>query len=444
MKRPPSLQEIVSKLRREVTWKRLLLLVILTMNLRIFEFFPHFRPVEEVWFLLCLLAFASLYPLLKARTDWTFSPLELLLLGMMVVLIIVPALSSYSVFGQPLIYGLLARRSSILVATWLLLRQGLKHQWVNANDIEVVLLFLTWFVAVLYVLMRVFINPNAYQNAPLGFILGLGTEDMAFSAPGHLFPFGTIYYALRGIRERKLLPYLLAVALFIDGAGSSWRALFLSVAITILFFLFRWKRLPDAFGTLSRFAVVALALTALLNVVKPGLVGDAVDHLKAAFTVALAGEKQGNDASADARVQQVETAIPYVKAHPVFGVGAISGQWNGGPEVVLGTYFSDSDIGILGMLFTFGGAGVMWCAAQYLFAVRLSIKSTKRSRLVDAAMGYLMFTAIFSLSTGFFIVSVEQTTLFLVLLEVLGKGPQDNSARPSVESNPLLLHRALT
>ncbi len=444
MRRLPSLQEIVSKLRREITWKRALLLVILTMNLRIFEFFPHFRPLEEVWFLFCLLAFVSLYPLLKARTDWTFSPLELQLLGMMVVLIIIPALSSYSVFGQPLAYGLLARRSSILVVTWLLLRQGLKYQWVNAKDIEVVLLFLTWFVAILYVLMRVFINPNAYPDAPLGFILGLGTEDMAFSAPGHLFPFGTIYYALRGIRERKLVHYLLAAVLFVDGAGSSWRALFLSVSITILFFLFRWKGLREALGMLSRFAVFALALITLLNVAKPGLVGDAADHLEAAFSVALAGEKQGNDASADARVQQVETAIPYVKAHPLFGVGAISGQWNGGPEVVLGTYFSDSDIGVLGMLFTFGAVGVMWCAAQYLFAVRLAMVSTKRSHLVDAAMGYLLFTAWFSLSTGFFIVSVEQTTLFLVLLEVLGKSPQGVSARQSFGSSPLLFNRALT
>ncbi len=444
MKRPPSLQEIVSKLRREITWKRAVLLVILTMNLRIFEFFPYFRPLEESWFVLCLLAFAILYPLLKARTDWVFSPLELQLLGMMIVLIIIPALSSYSVFGQPLTYGLLARRSSILVATWLLLRQGLKYQWVNGKDIEVVLLFLTWFVAVLYVFMRVFINPNTYQDAPLGFILGLGTENMAFSAPGHLFPFGTIYYALRGIRERRLFPYLLAAVLFVDGAGSSWRALFLSVSVTIIFFLFRWRSLQVALGSLSRFAVFTLVLVAVLNVVKPGLVGDAVDHLTAAFSVALAGEKQGNDASADARVQQVETAIPYVKAHPLFGAGAISGQWNGGPEVVLGTYFSDSDIGILGMLFTFGAVGVIWCATQYLFALRLAIISTKQSCLVDAAMGYLLFTAVFSLSTGFFIVSVEQTTLFLVLLEVLGRDHQSLSAQPSFRSNTLLFDRALT
>lgn len=444
MRRLPSLQEIVSKLRREITWKRALLLVILTMNLRTFEFFPHFRPLEEVWFLLCLVAFVSLYPLLKARTDWTFSPLELQLLGMMVVLIIIPALSSYSVFGQPLAYGLLARRSSILVVTWLLLRQGLKYQWLNTNDIEVVLIFLTWSVAVLFVSMRVFINPNTYQDAPLGFILGLGTEDMAFSAPGHLFPFGTIYYALRGIREGKLLYYLLAVIIFSVGAGSSWRALFLSLSITILFFLFRWKRLSEAVGMLSRFAVLALTLIVLLNVAKPGLVGDAVDHLKAAFSVALGGEKQGNDASADARVQQVETAIPYVKAHPIFGVGALSGQWNGGPEVVLGTYFSDSDIGLLGMLFTFGAVGVIWCAAQYLFALRLAMTSTRQNSLVDAAQGYLLFTALFSVSTGFFIVNVEQTTLFLVLLEILGKGAQDVSARTSFRSDPLMFDRALT
>ena len=73
--------------------------------------------------------------------------------------------------------------------------------------------------------------------------------------------------------KRNLLYYLLAVIIFAVGAGSSWRALFLSLSITILFFLFRWKRLPEAVGMLSRFAVLGLALILLLNVLKPGLVG---------------------------------------------------------------------------------------------------------------------------------------------------------------------------
>ena len=420
MKRLPSLQEIVSKLRREITWKRAFLLVILTMNLRIFEFFPYVRPLEELWFVLCLLTFVGLYPLMKAKFDWTFSRLELYLLSLLVVLVFLPALNSYNVFGQPLGYGVLARRSTVLICMWLLMINAWKLKWIDESDIKTVLLFLMWSVCAIFLFMRTFIDAGSVVDAPIGFVLGFGTDNQVFSAPGFLFPFGVVYYGLRGIREGRLIYYLCAAVVFAIGSGSSWRASLVCQSLTLLFFLFRWKRLDQATVMLSQFAVVALLLIGLLRVAKPGFVEEAAQHFVAAIQVTLGGSKQGVDPSADARVEEAGVALPYVKAHPMLGVGALSGQWSNGPQAVLGNYFSDTDIGLLGMVFTFGLVGAVYCSGQYLFALHSALRPGQVQRpFLDGVKGYVLFSALFSLSTGFYIVALETNSFFVTLLVLL-------------------------
>lgn len=411
--------------KSEVTWKRVFMTIVFAMNLRIFEFFPHVRAVEEVWFVLCLSTFGIFFTLFKAQSDWRFSLLELYLLGLMIVLIVLPAVSAYNVFGQPLYFGILARRSSILICTWLILIHAWKRGWVDADDVEKILLFLMWFVAGLFLFMRLFVSPSLFPDAPTGFILGFSTPTAAFSAPGYLFPFGTIYYALQGLRGGSTRSYLYAAVIFLIGAGSSWRALFLSTSLTLLFFLFRFKPLPKALLMLAQFSAVLLVSAGLLNAVKPGLVGDTVGHFVSAFRVALGGEEEHRDASADVRVEEVALALPFVEAHPVFGAGALSGQWAGGATSVVGGYFSDADIGLLGTIFTYGLVGMVYSSLQYLFAIKGALRAAAQSYspLIDAVKGFLLFSAIFSITTSFFIVEVENTSLYVVLIVLLTSQP---------------------
>ncbi len=442
MKRPPSWQEIVLKLRREITWKRAFLLIVLTMNLRIFEFFPYVRPLEELWFVLCLLTFVFLYPVIKARFDWTFSRLELYLLSLLVVLVFFPALNAYHVFGQPLVYGVLARRSTVLICTWLLLINAWKLKWVEESDIKTVLLFLMWSVCAIFLFMRSFIDAGSIADAPIGFVLGFGTDTQVFSAPGFLFPFGVVYYGLRGIREGRLIFYLFAAAIFAIGSGSSWRASLLCQSLTLLFFLFRWKRLDQATVMLSKFAVVTFLLIGLLRVAKPGFVEEAAEHFIAAIQVTLGGSKQGVDPSADARVEEADVALPYVKAHPILGVGSLSGQWSNGPQAVLGNYFSDTDIGLLGMVFTFGLVGAVYGAAQYLFALHAALRPGQVQRpFLDGVKGYILFSALFSLSTGFYIVALETNSLFVTLLVLLSTSGNHFTSLRSFGSHRTRLER---
>lgn len=408
------------EIRFKLNWKITTIFLLLALNLRTFQYFPGGRPLEEFWFLLMAASFFLVYPLFKIHSDWRFSKLELYLLAVMLIAILLPATSAQRAFGQPLIYGVLARRAGILLTTWLLFLNAWRRRWITAAQVQTALLANVWVVAVLFGAMRLLLNPLTFPNAPPGFTTGAGTEAVAFTAPGHILPFGVLYYALRGIRQRSGRDYFLAALIFVINTGSSWRTLSACLAATLLLFLARWRPLNEVVGALLRLLVVLAIVTGLMQVLAPNLLGDIVTHFTDAVQVAV-GQGPGEDSSANARYYEVTFALPYVREHPITGVGQLSEQWQSGPAAVLGLTFFDNDIGLLGILYSYGALGLLVCALQYVFALRAAreVPRTVHTPLLDATKGYLIYTALSSISTGFFVYSIETSTFFVMLLVLL-------------------------
>jgi hypothetical protein len=141
------------------------------------------------------------------------------------------------------------------------------------------------------------------------------------------------------------------------------------------------------------------------------------------------------DVSANARVLETLIAMPYVQKNPWFGNGNISNQWQGGNEHVLGGYFHPSDIGIIGVLFMYGVTGLLLFSWQYWFAIKAAGKLPPRmhSPLLDATKGMLLYLAIYSLATGFFVHYAE--TCFL-LITMLGRTVSEMRARCLSSADP--------
>ena len=88
------------------------------------------------------------------------------------------------------------------------------------------------------------------------------------------------------------------------------------------------------------------------------------------FTVFKGEESQ--DVSANARISASLIVVNYFEAHSLsiwLGTGSVSNQWNDGYSSIFG-YFYPSDIGILGGLFVYGIAGLV-----FLFLIPLFITS---------------------------------------------------------------------
>ena len=409
------------------------LTVVIMMNLRTFTYFPGIRPLEEAWFVLCILSFVLLYPILKIQNDWKFSDLELYLLAVLPFVIVVPAITAHSEFGQPLAYGLLARRSVALYTTWILLLNVWRKGWFRATDVERILIFLTWLTFGIFSVMRLTLNPLDYLSTP-GFVVGPLSESPAFTEPGIFMSFGVLYYALQGMRKRRIKYYLYALILYLVAVGGSGRFLTVTFAVVLAYFLIRWRSLPQVGLALAQFlSFVAVALT-IAYLISPTNVTNRVVKFGQAIQVAT-GASDVEDYSAAARVVETNLAKPYINKHPYLGVGVLSTQWSGTATAVGTSYFFTDDIGLVGIAFSYGLLGLAFLAFQYFFAVRAgaSIPKQYANPLVDGTKAFVLFTAVFSITTGGFVFSFEQSSFFISLLVLLAK---DFKAAPVVARQP--------
>jgi len=135
-----------------------------------------------------------------------------------------------------------------------------------------------------------------------------------------------------------------------------------------------------------------------------------------AFTVVLKGELS-RDASANARLLETNIALPYIKGNWLFGNGDLSNQWEGGYKGRLG-YFYPSDIGMIGIIFIYGVAGLLFFYAQYIFAIRYgrAKRKTIYNPLIDASKVYLLYMFIQSFVTGNVASSLSTSLFFIALL----------------------------
>ena len=406
-----------------------LLALILLMSFRTFQGFPGMRYLQEVWFVLCWLAFAFFFLPWKAKLGLRFSAFESYILLLMFASTFVSSWCAWREFGQPISYGILIGRGAGAFVVGLLCINVLRRRIVRLADIEAALLFLAWSTFALYSTMRLTLNPANFISYGVAFVAGGDSVAKAtFKLPPYLIIFGAIYYALHGIRTRRIGFYFAAGILFLFGAdGLTERALTLSFAMTLLFFLFCWRRTGDFIIAAGKFLCVATLATVVAWIVSPNSISARASKFSDAFTVVLTGSNV-EDSSANTRLIESVMALPYIQKHPMLGNGAICHQWNGGAQGTVGDYFYETDLGVIGVVFSYGAIGFLIYALQYPFALRSSIRvrAVQHSPMLDATKGFVLFTALFSLTTGFFVWNAEITLFFVALLIGIARQMESN------------------
>lgn len=395
--------------------KNLFLVIFFAMSFRLFQFFPGMSPIQESWSILCFVFLVTVYPFWKWRTGWCFSLFELYLLGMMLFIPLMAGFSASREFGQPLVYGILSQRPVALFAAALLLNHCLRHGMFRLRDVERALLSLAWGTLFLYLAMKAFLDPLAFSSGK-GFVIE--GEHPSFILPGIFIAFGLYYYVFLGFRTRRRKYYLIAgmlAAFLLSDVGG--RSMTVAMFASFVFFIWRWGKARRLITFLPK-ALAAITLSlGIAYAANPESVSSKFEKFSDAFTVVLTGNEV-EDVSANARVLETMIAMPYVQKNPWLGNGNISNQWQGGNEQVLGGYFHPSDIGIIGVLFMYGVTGLLLFCWQYWFAIKAAGRAPPgmHSPLLDATKAMLLYLAIYSLATGFFVHYAETCFLLIALL----------------------------
>jgi hypothetical protein len=396
-----------------------LIAIALIMSFRTFQFFPGMFYVQETWCAACFLLALFVYPFWKMRTGLRFTQLELYLLLLMIADPVLAAWRTNQIFGQPLIYGILSQREIVLIAALPILANMLRRETVKLADLESVLLYLTWGTFALYSGARLLLKPSSFS----AYGEGLVTHPMAGAEPSFKFQpyflvFGMFYYAIQGIRTERRRYYLAAAILFVAALGGNGRGLVVSAVATFIFFLYRLRGLRRATLMVLKSVSIAALLGAAIFAINPERLSARIAGFSDAFAVVVAGSTT-KDSSANARLFETLAALPYIQAHPFLGNGVISHQWQGGSEMAMGEYFFASDIGIIGIVFSFGILGLLLYAYQYRIAwlAVMRLPNSLHNPLLDATRAFLMFSAIYSLETGLCVWDACSTLFFVTLLD---------------------------
>ncbi len=407
--------------------------IAVVMGFRTFQFFPGMVYVQEAWYAACFLLVLFVYSFWKTRIVFRFTQLELYILLLMSADISLAGRSAQEVFGQPLAYGILSQRGIVLIAGWLILATMLHAGTLKHDDVESVLLYLAWGTFVLYTSARIFLNPTDF----VAYGEGLVTHPMAGYEPSFKFQpyflvFGVFYYAGIGFRTQRTRYYLAAAILFFAALGGSGRGLAVSVGATLIIILYRMRGIRRGTIAALKFSCLAAVIGGAIYESFPETVSARIAKFSDAFVVTVAGPTTG-DPSANARIFETLAALPYVQAHPLLGSGVVSNQWQGGSEMAIGEYFFASDIGIFGIVFSYGILGLFLFAFQYRIAW-LAVKrlpESYQSPFLDAIKAFLLFSAFYSLETGMCVWDAGATLFFVTLLYDLAPyartlNPDDN------------------
>lgn len=407
---------LVRKLPKKL-FLRCALALALMMSFKFFQFFPGMSYVHEAWMMLCFLIVLLIYPFWKIRSGLQFSWFEIYLLILMFADVLLATWRAHDVFGQPLMFGILAQRGVMLTAIWLVLMLAMRSRAVQLEDIEAVMVSLAWGTFSLYVVMGLFLNPSNFAN-----VNGFVTQAMPGTAPTFIVQnffilFGVFYYALLGMRTNQAKYYLAAAILFPITLGGSGRGLLVCTAGTLLYFLYRLRGMRKATIAAVKFGCVTAALAVIFSAIYPTQFSQRVAGFSDAFTVLFTGTTT-QDVSSNARIFETLTALPYIQQHPILGNGVISHQWQGGNEGALGAYFFADDIGVIGVVFSYGALGLLLYLVQYRFSWRAakSLPGSFHSPLLDATKAFIVYSAIYSLPTGMFVWSASVTLFFVALL----------------------------
>lgn len=346
-----------------------LMLMYFIVTFRVFAYVPIglIEDITTIFFILILLAFY----LFELYVDFSNKKTTLIHLLILPILFIpfFNCIQAKEVYGQPVIYGLLAQRTNFLILVAVFNVFLLKKGMISLKQIEFYFLITTHFCLAIFFYYNLFIDPLQY----------IDTELVSYSMTrGYRFKFSNIlvnslmFYCIFQIWINKLRSYYfsLIICLLYTIVYVQDRSQLVAIAATLfLYYMRNFSIRKKIFYAISIISGVVV-LFFLLYWIFPELINIYI-QLYTNATSLITGDL-ATDASTNLRITESKIAVEGFKEHPLMGTGFVSRQWNGGYNAIF-NYFYPSDVGILGNLFVYGIIGTIIYYLLFFFSYWFSI-----------------------------------------------------------------------
>ena len=333
--------------------------------------------------------------------DWKITGLEIYCM----VLALVPlwsAINAQRVFGQPVIYGLIAFKDFYLFLGALHIYRLLRQGFFTLKQLETAFLLIAWTAVIYFYLASLFIDPGPWLDTPLA-----GANEIKGAGTYYRFNmmivfFGAIYYTARAFTRQQWL-YLLHALVFVCYViffrvdRTSIVVMLIGMAGVVLF-----HANAKVIGRFVLMGILPLLLGAVLVVqLAPGVVDQYTTMFGDALNTLMGEGGAGGEVSV--RAYEKLTAERYIDRNPLLGNGRMGSQWiEGGYEHFLG-YFFPADVGYLGIAFIYGWPVTIFLYAQFIIAAIYLLRVRRQGNdIFHMACKFLVLSVCLdSLTNGF-------------------------------------------
>lgn len=400
---------------------KIALFILLFMNMNIVKYMPGMIPIREAWLL--IMAVCLFYICLISLIDIKQISSYEKYLYILVLMPFYSALNSYYQFKQPLVYGLLVGRESVLIATSLIIIFLYKRKKIDIDDIESSLVCVAWSTLILYIALVLLSDPSHFIGYT-GFVSGQSVGRISFIFQQAIIVYGYIYYLSRALIKKSMSDFVLSVLFFSFIAYTMERALLLTVILASVYTYIRVYSLTKIIEFLPIWSIFIATFLVPTYLFFSSYIDHLFMHLYKAISVVLTGHPSG-DVSADARIYEVDVVIPYIMNSPIMGNGFLSRHWHGGFLGLVGN-IAPSDIGIIGIIFVFGILGLLIYLVQFYFYLKILsvVKSFYTSDVLSlSCSSFLVYFFLHSMTTGFFAFKPHIGLVFLTILFLYNINP---------------------
>ena len=260
--------------------------------------------------------------------------------------------------------------------------------------------------------------------------------------PKNFIRFGVYYFFALFIRKGKFLyGFISLFLLFFPNVVTDFQRGYFAIALFVMSmtFLFFKKKTSSVNTTLIIITLTALLLMLILTL---NFSNAFLDKVEAKYSSVLSGisKGKGEDVSVNYRFFELKVGADFFRKSPVIGVGKLIGATT---EKVVGKPYYPSDIGIMGIMATFGILGLVVYTYLFFQGSKSYFSILKKSKIYTAfTIGlacYGIHLALESLQTGG-IMFHPVLFAFVCLLLIYSKRSDELQTFPANDSEVLLFN----
>lgn len=335
------------------------------MSFRVLSRLPLGIIQEILTAIFLLLLFAiTLWDFLKQLINGKVKLIFLILFPLMVL----PFITAYQanvVFGQPIVYGLIAQRLHFVLLCANVAVIALEQKWLSIGDLHRYFKYSILLSLAFMLFFYVFVDPTQFSGTE--FVKSTLLKGDRYDFPNQIVMVVMLYSVINIWLNKKpiyYIPFILSVFSSLFYVQDRSQLLFVAITIFLLFiFHLNLKKKLIYFFT----GILAIIfMVGVIFIIKPDIFEKYLVMYNNAVTVITGGTT--TESSTLIRYVESATALKGIKEHPWLGNGFLSSQWHDGYMGAFG-YFYPSDIGILGNVFVYGYIGTFFIYIMFIYSL---------------------------------------------------------------------------